>query len=92
MPDEHNTMAANLIATRGNRTTATMMSWLETNIWEHLDKDEQKKTRQMVLDNINAFKDLAMDIVKSDTAYMNELWLEKIDEIHQEIRKANGVS
>ncbi len=89
MPNRHNTMAANLIAMRGNRTTAVVLSWLEDNVYEFLDEDLQHRTRQMVLDNINAFKDLGIDIVKSDTAYMNEIWLEKIDELHEAI-KANG--
>lgn len=89
MLKQHNTMAANLIATRGNRTTAVMLSWLEDNVYEHLDEELQRRTRQMVLDNINVYKDLAIDIVKSDTAYMNEIWLEKIDELHEAI-KNNG--
>ena len=89
MPKQHNTMAANLIATRGNRTTAVMLSWLEDNVYEHLDDELQHRTRQMVLDNINVYKDLAIDIVKSDTAYVNELWLEKMDELHEAI-KDNG--
>ncbi len=86
MSSQHNPMAANLIATRGNRTTAMVLSWLEENVYEFLDDGLQHRTRQMVLDNINVFKDLAIDIVKSDTAYMNEIWLEKIDEIHEAIR------
>lgn len=87
----HNTMATNLIANRGNRATAMILSWLEANVYDQLDDSTQRETRQMILDQVNAFKDLAIDIVKSDTAYMNEVWLEKIDEIHQEIRRANGV-
>lgn len=86
MPDQHNTMAANLIATRGNRTTAMVLSWLEDNVYEFLEEDLQRTTRKMILDNINGFKDLAMDIVKSDTAYLNTLWMEKLDEIHTAIR------
>ncbi len=85
----HNTMAANLIAARGNRTTAMVLGWLEDNVYEFLDDDVQRNTRKMILDNINGFKDLAIDIVKSDTAYMNEIWLEKIDQIHEAI-KARG--
>lgn len=85
MPE--NTMAANLVQTRGNRVSATMLSWLEDNVYEFLEEDLQRRIRQMVLDNVNGFKDLTIDIVKSDTAYMNQLWVEKLDEIHKEIRR-----
>ncbi len=71
MPDPNNTMAATLIATRGNRTTAVILGWLEDHVYEHLDEDLQRATRKMILDSINGFKDLAIEIVKSDTAYMN---------------------
>jgi hypothetical protein len=80
-------MAANLIASRGNRATAVLLGWLEENVYQFLPPEVQTRTRQIVLDNINQFKDLAIDIVKSDTAYMNELWLEKVDEMHQSIRQ-----
>ena len=89
MPE--NTMAANLVQTRGNRVSATMLSWLEDNVYEFLEEDLQRRTRQMVLDNVNGFKDLTIDIVKSDTAYMNQLWVEKLAEIHKEIRR-NGAA
>ena len=84
---QQNTMAANLIATRGNRTTAVILSWLEENAYQYLPDEVQRETRQMVLDQINTFKDLAIDIVKSDTAYMNEIWVQKLDEIHEAVRR-----
>ena len=85
MPE--NTMAANLLGRRGNRASAVVLSWLEDNVYEHISEDLQRQTRQVVLDNINGFKDLATDIVKSDTAYMNQVWVEKLDQIHDELRK-----
>lgn len=84
---QNNTMAANLIATRGNRATAVILSWLEDNAYQYLPEEVQQQTRQMVLDQINVFKDLAIDVVKSDTAYMNQIWVEKLDEIHEDIKK-----
>jgi hypothetical protein len=86
MRDDNNGVAK-LIAIRGNRTTASVLSWLEDNIYKHLTEEEQKNTRRMILDHINGFKDLAIDIVKADTSYINEIWAEKLDEIHQELRK-----
>lgn len=86
--NQQNTMAANLIATRGNRATAVILSWLEENAYEYLPEEVQRETRQMILDQINVFKDLAIDIVKSDTAYINQIWVEKLDAIHEDLRNA----
>ena len=85
MPDNRNTMATNLIANRGNRVTASILGWLEGNVYEYLPKEVQRQTREMIMDQVNQYKDLAIDVVKSDTAYMNELWLQKIDEIHEAV-------
>lgn len=92
---KESSMAANLVATRGNRCSASILGYLERNIYEsHPDitTSEQKAIRQMVLDTINSFKDLAIDIVKSDVAVLNDEWVRKIDEIHEAIRgKADGI-
>ncbi len=88
MPE--NTMAANLLGRRGNRASAVLLSWLEENVYEHIPEDLQRQTRQVVLDNINGFKDLATDIVKSDTAYINQVWVQKLDEIHEAVKRQNG--
>ena len=50
----------------------------------------RSRLRQQVLDQVNALKDLSIDIVKSETAVVNEIWVEKLDEIHEELRALNG--
>jgi len=85
-----NSMATNLVATRGNRCSASILGWLETNLYTavpQIDTRMQKQVRQMILDNVNAFKDLSMDIVKSETAVINDEWVTKLDEIHAAVRK-----
>ena len=85
-----NSTTTNLVATRGNRCSASILGWLETNLYTtypQIDTRMQKQIRQMILDNINGFKDLAMDIVKSETAVINDEWSRKLDEIHQAVRK-----
>lgn len=84
-----NSMASNLVAARGNRTTATILGYLEQNVYDEFDipKETQRKIRSVILDNINAYKDLVIDIVKSDTAVMNEIWVQKLDKIHEELRR-----
>ena len=87
-------MAANLVATRGNRCSAAVLGWVEENLYKEYEIDSamQRRLRQQVLDQINMFKDLAMDIVKSETAVINEVYAQKLDEIHEELRALNGAS
>jgi hypothetical protein len=82
-------MAANLVAARGNRTTATILSTIETEIYMdiHVPDPVKRKVRQIVLDQMNGYKDLVIDIVKSDTALLNEHWVSQIDEIHKAIKE-----
>lgn len=84
----NNSMAANLVATRGNRTTATILSAIEDEIYEtvHVPDPVKRKIRQIVLDQMNGYKDLVIDIVKSETAIVNEHWLNQIEEIHTAIQ------
>jgi hypothetical protein len=86
----HNSTTVNLVATRGNRTSAAILGWLEENLYEEypdIPTGMQRRIRQMVLDNVNAFKDLAIDIVKSESAVINEEWVSKLDAIHAELRR-----
>ncbi len=89
---KQNSMASNLVATRGNRCSAAILGWIEENIYTEyeIDPSMQRKLRQQVLDQINMFKDLSIDIVKSDTAVLNEVYVQKLDEIHEELRALNG--
>lgn len=87
-----NSLAANLVATRGNRCTAAILTYLEDEVYRRhpeISTQTQKQIRSVVMENINGFKDLAIDIVKSDTAMINQVWVQKLDEIHSEIRKVN---
>lgn len=87
--NESNSMAANLVATRGNRCTAVILGYLEDRVYREVPEityEMQQAIRQVVLDQVNTFKDLAIDIVKSDTALMNDRWVEALDGIHEELR------
>lgn len=89
---KQNSMASNLVATRGNRCSAAVLGWIEENIYTkyEIDPSDQRKLRQQVLDQINMFKDLSIDIVKSDSAVLNEVYVQKLDDIHEELRALNG--
>lgn len=84
----NNSMATNLVAARGNRTTATILSTIETEIYEdiHVPDTVKRKVRQIILDQMNGYKDLVIDIVKSETSILNEHWVTRIDEIHEAIQ------
>ena len=88
--DNENTMAAKLVAARGNRLTAILLGWMEENIKADLTDDQWFDLRDLIRDQVNGYKDLIIDIVKSDTAYINQLWVEKIDEIHRDIKHLNA--
>lgn len=91
---KQNSMAANLVATRGNRASAAILGWIEENLYKEyeIDSTMQRRLRQQVLDQVNALKDLSIDIVKSETAVINEIWVQKLDEIHEELRAINGAA
>lgn len=81
-----NTMAVNLIKQRGNRATASLLTYMENNVQEFVPDEVWARTRREVLDAINGFKDLAIDVVKSDTSILNEEYLEALTEIKRELR------
>ncbi len=89
-----NSMASNLVATRGNRCSAAILGWIEDNVYKEYDIDPQMRSRlrQHVLDQVNMFKDLSIDIVKSETAVLNEIYIQKLDDIHQELRAISGAA
>ena len=79
-------LAANLAMARGNRCAATILTWCEAHVYEHLPDGLRQDMRRIVLDNVNAYKDLMVDVVKSDTAVLNDIWVQKLDELRQEVR------
>ena len=87
-------MAVNLVSTRGNRCSAAILGWIEDNLYKDVEISPamQRRLRQQILDQVNMFKDLAMDIVKSETAVINEVYVQKLDEIHEELRTLNGAA
>jgi hypothetical protein len=83
----HNSQVANLVAVRGNRCVATILGGLERRVFDKLDREEQEYVRSLVKDQVNLFKDIAIDVVRSDSAVINEVWAQKLDEILEELRR-----
>lgn len=82
-----NGLATNLVANRGNRCTATILGFLEENLYEQYDVPPkvQQQIRRIVLDSINSYKDLAIDVVKSGDSMINDFWLEELQKIHTSV-------
>lgn len=87
MSGQVESMAARLIAQRGNRCTATILSFLEEEIYPkaNLTTEQVRRIRRTVLDSVNDFKDLAIDVAKSDSSLVNDLWLQQIAAIDRKL-------
>lgn len=93
MPKDRENFPAALIATRGNRCLAAIMGYLEESLYTkypQITTEEQKRIRSVVVNAVNGFKDLAIDIVKSDQDMINDIWVQKLDKLHEEVRKLNA--
>ena len=81
-----NSYAKNLLRARGRRCVATILSYLEENIWEHVPAEKKRSVRSHVLSTVGEFQDLATDMVVADTGTINDFWVEELEKIHTEIR------
>lgn len=86
----NNDFAKNLVSARSRRTSATILTWMEQNVYEYLPADVQNSARSRILDSVNDLADLAIDIVKSDTGQINEFWVDELAELKDLIRYGSG--
>lgn len=87
MIDTDNSYPKNLLAKRGRRTVATLLTYFEENVYQHVDKDLQNDIRAKVMMVVGDFQDLAMDMVASETGSINELWVDAIREMHDDLKR-----
>lgn len=86
-----NNFARNLLAARGRRTVATLLTYLEDNVWQYVPEHVQREARGRVLATVGEFQDLAMDMITADTGTINEFWVEQLDGLHEAIKAmSNG--
>lgn len=80
---------ADLLKRRRDRAIAIILSIKERECDSYLPRETRIKLRKVVLDQLNEFYDVAVDIMLSldpeETVHFNEVWLDKIDEIHRHI-------
>ena len=87
MIDTDNSYPKNLLSKRGRRTVATLLTYFEENVYQHVDKDLQNDIRAKVMMVVGDFQDLAMDMVASETGSINELWVDAIREMHDDLKR-----
>lgn len=89
------TVGAELLAKRRDRAIAVILGTKEREADPYLPKDAQAKLRKAVLDQMNDFYDLCLDLLRSvdqernvdqeEGVVINELYLEKIGQLHDEM-------
>lgn len=89
MTDE-NSYPKNLLAKRGRRAVATLLTWFEDNVYPEVDKDLQIEIRSKVMMVVGDFQDLAMDMVASETGVINGHWADAIAEMHDIMKRVDG--
>jgi hypothetical protein len=77
-----------LLERRCKRSIGVILGVCEREIYDKLTETERKKLRKVVIDVLNDYQGMTLDIMESlDTGdvILNERWLDKIDEIHRTI-------
>lgn len=81
---------ADIIGRQRDRSIAAILGVKEREADPHLPPAVRAKLRKVVLDQLNAYTGLVMDVLESLSAgqedgsaiVLNTLWLDKLDEIH----------
>ena len=74
-----------LLAKRRDRVIATILGTKERDCDRYLPRDVQQRLRKVVLDQVNEYFELCCDVLRSfegEGVVVNDLWLQKLDEIH----------
>ncbi len=86
--------ARDLLSTRGRRAIATLLTYMEENVWPELPDEVQPQVqaaaRSKILAVLGDYQDLAMDLIASEDATINEFWVDELAKIHDEIRRLRG--
>ncbi len=78
-----------LLTRRKNRAAAIILGVKDDECDYYLPEEVSKQLRKTILDQMNDFYDVCVDVVESldGSVIINDLWIEKIDEIHDAIVK-----
>jgi hypothetical protein len=82
-----------ILAKRRDRMIATILGTKEDLFDDQISREDSEEFRKVVLDQINDFFDLVIDMLKAshpDGIVVNEVWLDKIAEIHEAVVSGSG--
>lgn len=82
-----------LLAKRRDRSIAKVLGFKERECDEFLPSHLRQDLRKVILDEINDFYDLALDLLSSldnGTVLLNQVYLDKLDEIHERVLNGSG--
>ncbi len=78
---------------RKQRCIATILGVKEREVDLDLSAETQAKLRKVILDEINDFHDIALDLLNSvdgGNVVVNQLWLDKLDELYNHVVISNN--
>ena len=86
--------ARDLLSTRGRRAIATLLTYMEENVWPELPDEVQPQVqaaaRSKILSVLGDYQDLAMDLIASEDATINEFWVDELARLHDRIGRLDG--
>lgn len=77
-----------IIARRRDRAIAALLGLKEREVDEYLPKDVQQKLRKAILDQLNDFHAMVVDVMRSldnGEVVLNEVYMEKLDGLHRDV-------
>jgi hypothetical protein len=82
-----------MLAKRRDRAIAVVLGIKERECDQYLPKEARNKLRKAVLDQFNEFYDVAIEMARSldqGDVVLNEIFLDKINDIHMAVVLGNG--
>jgi len=79
-----------ILAKRRDRTIAILLNFKESECDKYLPREIQVALRKQILDQVNDFYDLAIDLLRSldtGTIVLNQEYLDKVDKMHEMLEK-----
>lgn len=84
MTQTHDPLVAAL-GRRRNKAISIILRFKEEEIDPFIDDDTSNRFRTLVLDQLNDFCEVCVDLIGAADGVVNELWVEKLMEIHDAI-------
>lgn len=87
-------VVSDLVARRRDRAIAVLLGIKEREVDQYLPPDVKARLRKAILDQLNDYTTLVLDVLRSltndNTVVLNELYMQKLDEIHHSVMASNG--